>query len=157
MATAKRQQSNAMLYTTIIFVALFIAATVVAIVFYVEAEEKRAALATLQSQTDELATSSELKKMSALVGAKQPRKSRVGTMVNYLDQTVSLIVGGLPADTTAEVKVGGAEHKVKQSLNQLAQNYPDFQDDDPNTVGLVRTIEKLSDKLVNNIAAKKRA
>jgi hypothetical protein len=112
-----------MLYTVITFVGLFIVSTVVAVIFYLQAEKHRTDAATLQSQMDELADSAELRKIGAMVGAKQPRKSRLGTMVDYLDGTVSLIVGGLPEDTSAEVKVDTANRKVKDLLESLAQQH----------------------------------
>ena len=41
MPAHRRKQTNAMLYTLITFVGLFIAATTVAVIFYVKAEEYR--------------------------------------------------------------------------------------------------------------------
>jgi hypothetical protein len=121
MPAGKRQQNSAMLYTVITFVGLFIVSTVVAVIFYLQAEKHRTDAATLQSQMDELANSAELRKIGAIVGAKQPRKSRLGTMVDYLDGTVSLIIGGLPEDTSAEVKIDTTNRKVKDILALLAQ------------------------------------
>lgn len=123
MPVGKRQQNNAMLYTVVTFVGLFIISTVVAVIFYLQAEKNRTKAVTLQTQMDELANNSEMQKIGAIVGAKQPRKSRVGTMVDYLDRTVSLIVGGLPEDTSAEVKVDNANRKVKNILESLAQQH----------------------------------
>jgi len=111
-----------MLYTTITFVALFLVATVAAVVFYLKSEEYRTEAANLKNQRDELATSAEIRKIGALVGEKQPRKSRLGTMVNYLDQTVTLILGGLPdEDASAQVKVDTASRKVKDILELVSQ------------------------------------
>ncbi len=123
MPAGKRQQNSAMLYTVITFVGLFIVSTVVAVIFYLQAEKHRTEAVTLQSQMDELANSAELRKIGAIVGAKQPRKSRLGTMVDYLDGTVSLIIGGLPEDTSAEVKVDTTNRKVKDILELLAQQH----------------------------------
>lgn len=123
MPAGKRQQNSAMLYTVVTFVGLFIVSTVVAVVFYLQAEKHRTDAATLQSQMDELASKAELGKVGAIVGAKQPKKSRLGTMVDYLDGTVSLIIGGLPEDTSAEVKVDTANRKVKDILELLAKQH----------------------------------
>jgi hypothetical protein len=123
MPAGKRQQNSAMLYTVIVFVGLFIVSTVVAVIFYLQAEKHRTDAVTLKSQMDELASDAELRKIGAIVGAKQPRKSRLGTMVDYLDGTVSLIIGGLPEDTSAEVKVDTADRKVKDILESLAQQH----------------------------------
>ena len=41
MPAGKRQQSNTVLYTLILFVGLFIVSSVLAVVFYTQAEENR--------------------------------------------------------------------------------------------------------------------
>jgi hypothetical protein len=111
-----------MLYTTITFVFLFLVTTVAAIVFYLKSEEYRTEAANLQNQRDELATSAEIRKLGAVIGEKQPRKSRLGTMVDYLDETATLILGGLPdEDTSAQVKVDTANRKVKDILELVSQ------------------------------------
>jgi hypothetical protein len=123
MPIGKRQQSGAMLYTVITFVGLFLVSTVIAVVFYLQAEKQRTKALTLQTQMDELASPAEMQKIGAIVGAKQPRRSRLGTMVDYLDDTVSLIIGGLPEDKSAEVKVDNANRKVKETLELLSQQH----------------------------------
>lgn len=134
MPPGKRPQSNTMLYTTITFVALFIVATAVAVVFYMKAEEYRTEAANLQNQRDELASSSEIRKLGALIGDKQPRKSRLGTMVDYLDETVTLILGGLPDDeASAQVKVDTANRKVKGILELVSHPRTDATAPTPET------------------------
>lgn len=123
MPAGKRQQNSAMLYTVVTFVGLFIVATAVAVIFYLQAEKHRTEAAALQSQVDEIASSAEVRKLGAIVGAKQPKKSRLGTMVDYLDGMVSLTIGGLPEDTSAEVKVDTVNRKVKDVLESLAQQH----------------------------------
>ncbi len=59
MPARRRKQSNAMLYTLITFVGLFIATTTVAVIFYVKAEEYKTGEADLQGQLKNLATSTE--------------------------------------------------------------------------------------------------
>jgi hypothetical protein len=93
------------------------------VVFYLQAEKHRTKALTLQNQMDELASGAEMQKIGALVGTKQPRKSRLGTMVDYLDNMVSLIIGGLPEDKSAEVKVDAANRKAKEILELLAQQH----------------------------------
>ena len=150
MPAGKRQQSSAMLYTLITFVGLFIAATIIAVIYYVKAEEHRTNAADLQIQIDELATSRQRREMGTIVGAKQARKSRLSTMVDYLDQAVSLIVGGVAEPTSAEVKVKNANREVRKALN-LAQEHIDIGSADPNTTGLTRVIKELKAKLDNTI------
>ena len=125
MPAGRRLQSNTMLYTLITFVGLFIVATTLAIIFYVKSENHRTKATTLQSQINELATSAELQKIGTIVGATQGRKSRLGTMVDYLDTATSLILGGLPEETSAEVKVNTVNRKVKDLLKSLTEQHLD--------------------------------
>src|SRR4030042_2563898 len=112
MPARRRKQSNAMLYTLITFVGLFIATTTVAVIFYVKAEEHRGNLEDAQREIRNLASEKEQQALGSMVGAKQGQKSWLGTMVDYLDQTVILVVGGTVEPTTAEVKVKNAGAKV---------------------------------------------
>ena len=50
MPARKRQETNAILYALIAFVALFIIAATFAVIYYVRAEEYRTKEASLQSQ-----------------------------------------------------------------------------------------------------------
>lgn len=150
MSPAKRQQSDAMLYTLILFVGLFIAATTVAVIYYVKFEDQRTITEKAQSDLGEIATPAELQRIGTIVGTKQARKSRLATMVDYLDQTVYLIIGGLPEDTSAEVKVDTANRDFKNTLT-LAQAHIDPASIDPNTTGLIQIIQKLKTKLDSTI------
>jgi len=152
MSPAKRQQSDAMLYTLILFVGLFIAATTVAVIYYVKFEDQRTITEKAQRDLQEIATSSELQRIGTIVGAKQARKSRLATMVDYLDEVVYLIIGGLPEDTSAEVKVNTANRNFKDTLT-LAQAHIDPAGIDPNTTGLVQIVQKLKTELDNTIKA----
>jgi len=149
MPIGKRAQSSAMLYTLITFVGLFIIATTFAVIYYVKAEKQRTIAADSQSKLGEMATDVELRKTGTLVGAKQPRKSRLGTMLDYLDEMVGLVTGGVPEETSAEVKVESASRKARETLELLAGKYPDIGSEDPNTTGLIRLLEKLKTKLDN--------
>ena len=147
MPVHRRKQSNALLYTLITFVGLFIAATTIAIIYYVQAEDYRTKLADTENKIDDLASKEELSKIGIIVGTKQPRKSRLGTMVGYLDQTVSLIVGGVPEATSAEVKITDVNTAVANTMKAV-QEHIDIAD--PNKTGLVQIIAELTAELVNS-------
>jgi len=151
MPAGKRQQGSPLLYTLIVFVFLFVAATTVAVIYYVRAEEYRKSVSDLQRQINELVTGEQLQKIGAIVGTKQPRQSWLGTMVEYLDQIVTLMVGGVPEPTSAEVKVNDARRRFEDTLS-LVQEYVDI-GADPNIVGLVPLMEKLKMRLDNTIQA----
>lgn len=146
-----------MLYTLITFVGLFIASTTVAVIYYVKAEEHRTSLEEAVRTRDELANDREQQATGAIVGAKKPpRASWIGTMVNHLDHTVSLVVGGVPEESTsAEVKVANADTEVLNALN-LSKQYIDIPEPnltDPNIIGLVPVVKQLAAELKNIIDA----
>jgi hypothetical protein len=148
MPAGKRQQTDVMLYTLVAFVGLFIAATTVAVIYYVKFEDQRTIASDSKSELEKWANMSEQRKgLGKIVGTIPRGKSGVGTMVNYLDGTVSLIIGGMPEDTSADIKFGTANRKTREVLDPLAKEYTDFENIDPNTTGLIPTIEKLKAKL----------
>jgi len=147
MPAHRRKQSNAMLYTLITFVGLFIAATTIAVIYYVKAEEHRTGLEDTQRQINDLATDRERQAIGSIVGTKPSGKTWLGTMIAYLDGTVSVVVGGVPEPTSAEVKVNNTNTKVMNALN-LAKDHIGIGDpNDPNKVNLVQTIKDLTAEL----------
>ena len=151
MPARRRKQSNAMLYTLITFVALFIATTTVAVIYYVKAEEYKTALADLQRDIDQLATDRERNALGSTVGAKQGQDTYLGLLAGYVDQTVTMIVGGVPATDSAEIKVTGAGTEVDNALD-LAKGYITISD--PNRIGLIQTIKDLAAVLDSTTKAK---
>jgi len=151
MPARRRKQSNAMLYTLITFVGLFIATTTVAVIYYVKAEEYRTAQTDLQRDIDNLATERERQALGSIVGTKQPNKTQLGTMVDYLDKAVTLITGGVAESTSAEVKVNNSNAEFTNSL-KLAQQYINI--GDPNTTGFVQIVRGLKGELDNTVSAK---
>ncbi|MHC4685925.1 MAG: BRCT domain-containing protein [Planctomycetota bacterium] len=64
-------------------------------------------------------------------------------MVDYLDEMVTLVVGGVPEPTSAEAKVNNVNARVRKILEP-----------DPNMIGLVPIIEGLQAALKNTINAR---
>jgi len=151
MPARRRKQSNAMLYTLITFVGLFIAATTIAVIYYVKAEEHRTAEADLQGDMDDLATDRERSALGGTVGAKTGRETWLGLMIAYVDETATMVVGGEPEPTSAELKVADANSAAVDAIS-LAGNHIDI--GDPNTIGLVPVIESLAAALDNARKAK---
>lgn len=146
MPPATRQQSSAVLYTLIVFVGFFIAATTIAVIYYIKAEEYRTTAATLDSQINDLADSRERQALGTIVGTKQSNKTWLATMTDYLDQSIRIIAGGVPEPTSAEVKVKNALTETTNAL-KLAQGYIGISTLDPNSAGLVRIIQGLKTAL----------
>ena len=140
-----------MLYTLITFVGLFITATTIAVIYYVQAEDYRTKLADTESQINELADTKERNSMGTIVGKKLQRTSWLGTMVGYLDQTVSFIVGGVPESISAEVKINNVNTAISNAMNTAAEHIDIAE---PNTTGLVQIIGNLAAELNNTINSK---
>ena len=151
MPARRRKQSNAMLYTLITFVGLFITATTIAVIYYVQAEDYRTKLADTENQINDLADIKERNSMGTIVGKKPQRTSWLGTMVGYLDQTLSLIVGGVAESTSAEVKINNVNTAILNAMN-TAKEHIDIAD--PNTTGLVQIIGNLAAELNNILNSK---
>ena len=152
MPAHRRKQSNAMLYTLITFIGLLIVATTIAVIYYVKTEEYRDKAIKAESNLEEIIKPAEqLKGLGKIVGTVPIGKSALGTMANYLDETVCLIVGGVPEATSAEAKVSDANTKRDNALKS-AQEHLDITE--PNTTGLVQIIGDLTAKLNNTINAK---
>jgi len=164
MPARRRKQSNAMLYTLITFVGLLIVATTIAVIYYVKTEEYRNIADQAESNLEEMATPEQWRDRGKIVGKipeilGRPRKAGetyLGKMVEYLDETVSLIISGVPESTSAEVKIGNVDIKnpnttVAKALTS-AQEYIDIAE--PNTTGLVQIIGGLTAELENTKKAK---
>jgi len=151
MPARRRKQSNAMLYTLITFVGLFIATTTVAVIYYVKAEEYKTAEADLQRDIDILATDRERQALGTIVGTQQPGKTILGTMVDYFDKTVVMVVGGVAEPNSVEVKVTNSNTDFSNA-QELAKEHITI--GDPNTTGLIQIVRGLKAELDKTINAK---
>jgi len=124
MPAGKRRQSNAMLYTLITFVALFVVATTAAVIYYVRAEELRTQAKGLQDEMDKLVTRDESRNLGAIVGTKLPGQSNLGTVVEHLNEVVALVKGTPVRVTSAEVKVSEARQAVQPLLDKARAYIP---------------------------------
>jgi len=143
MPAGKRPQTNGWQYAALTFIGLFIAVAVVAIVFYIKFEEQKTNANTARSDLAEMAKPIEVNRKGALVGSKLKDKSYMGTMLGYFDEMVSLTLGGPAGDDSAEVKHANAMGKTKQAFESLNIT------DDPNTAGLIPTVELLKARIDN--------
>jgi len=149
MPARNRPQSNAMLYTLITFVGLFIIATTTAVIYYVKFEEQRTTINQSKRDLGEMVNRSEWQNKGKIIGTRQVPKTWLGTVVDYLDKLVIQIIGGPSKDTSAEEKINTVNKTIENTLQMLAQEYLDIETIDPNTTGLIQIIEKLKTKLDN--------
>ncbi len=149
MAIGKKSSGDSTLYALIAFVALFIVSATVAVVFYLKFEEQRGLAETAQRRLDEIVSPVQVQKIGALVGTDQrPEKTRLGSMLAYLDRAVSLIVPGVPPDTSAEVKVQEAAVKVRDIIAEIKKQNPELADIDPNS-SMLQVTDKMMTVLAN--------
>jgi len=146
MPAGKRQQSNTVLYTLILFVGLFIVASVLAVVFYTKAEDNRSKVADLERTIGDLASTSEQNRLSSLVGAKSG--SYLRTLLDHHDGATAVILGVPVEATSSEVKSDQAKKKTQEAV-QMAQAHIKLETIDPNT-GLIPIISKL-DAVLNDL------
>ncbi len=124
MPPGKRRQSNAMLYTLVTFVALFVVATTVAVIYYVRAEDLRTKNKDAETKLRDLASSEEQRRVAEIVGEKTSGQSYLGTMNEYMDQLVGMVIGPPIPATTVQVKVTKDIPRVIAPLIAQAQGQP---------------------------------
>jgi predicted nucleic acid-binding Zn-ribbon protein len=117
MATRQGSQSNAMLYSLITFVALFIAATVCAVIFYVKSEEYRTNSENAMEDLAKVANVRENSNLTKIVGKPESGASYIGTMQTVVNQLYTMILGkAVPESTPATVMLNEISMAVKNSL-----------------------------------------
>jgi hypothetical protein len=147
MAVARQDQSNTMLYTAIVFVALFLIAAVVAVVFYVKAEDWRNKYTQSQNQLEEVASSSEVSNLGNIVGQKGS-DTRVRQLIGYLDNLYKMDTGLAPQETSAEAKLIDLTSKYNDVLAKLPKEFGIVtQPNDVNTPGIFRIVDIYNNKL----------
>jgi hypothetical protein len=113
-----------MLYTLVTFVALFVVATTVAVIYYVKAEDLRTKNADADKKLREMVSSDEQRRVGEIVGDKAPgQSSYLGSMAEYMDQLVGMVLGKPVPATTAQVKVTKDIPRVINPLLAQAQPY----------------------------------
>ena len=149
MAARQASQSNAMLYSMVTFVALFIIAAILAVVYYVKSEDFRTQAELAAEDLRSIANASEKGSLARIVGKPTQGKSYLGTMQQVVDNLYSFILGQQPADNfPATVKFNEISMKIAAlNKNVLAEDVnPAI---GPNGVALLKTIEELKLKLDN--------
>ncbi len=145
MAVARQDQSGTMLYTVITFVALFIVAAVLAVIFYLKSEDWRNQYTTSQEEMAEIASQNQVRNIGTLVGQKDRAQSRVGQLLGYIDQLYVMLVGVQSQETSAEVKI----NKIQNDYNDILARMPREMklSTDANGIGAFALIKKYNSKL----------
>jgi hypothetical protein len=105
MPPGKRRQSNAMLYTLVTFVALFVIATTAAVIYYVRAEDLRTKNKDSEQKLKDLASADEQRRVGDIVGEKMSGQSYLGTMNGYMEKLVGMVMDKPLPTSTVQVKV----------------------------------------------------
>ena len=147
MAVRQGSQNNAMLYSLITFVALFIIAIVCAVIFYVKSEEYRTNNENNLAKLDEVANRSEQMRLTQIVGKPERTQSYLSTMNSLLDSLYEMMLGkAVPEDTPATVKFNEITMAAKSTLvdNLGSDASPVF---GPDGIAILKTVEDLKQKL----------
>ena len=145
MAVARQGQSNTMLYTVITFVGLFVVVAILAVILYLKSEDWRNQYLTGRQELNELVSQDQLRDIGSLVGQKDRSQSRLGQLVEYIDQLYLMLVGIPPQETSAEVKVAEMQTKYRDILAKLPNDIT--LSPDANGVGALKLMEIYDNKL----------
>ena len=145
MAIARQEQSGTMLYTVITFVALFIVAAVLAVIFYLKSEDWRDQYTKVQQETADIATQNQVRNIGTIVGQKERNQSRLGQLIGYVDQLYEMLVGVQPQETSAEVKMTEIQADYNDILAKLPKGM--LLSTDTNETGIFRLIGNYNSKL----------
>ena len=139
-------QSNAMLYSLITFVGLFVIATVCAVIFYVKSEEYRTQYEAKRTDMEKIAKEREQTTISRIVGKPESGKSYLATMQGLVDKLYRAVTGqDASEEIPADVKVNEAIMQINTTLQALGTDAnPAF---GPDGVALLNTINDLKQKL----------
>jgi len=152
MPPGKQSQSNAMLYTVITFVGLFIIAATCAVIFYVKAEDYKTRLTNNEAALNEIATPTERNKLAQIVGKAKRGKSMLGTLNDLLNEMIIAVTGEVAAEAPASVRANDANIKINTTAERLFNAGVISSSENVNLVGL---IEQLSSQLDAALTAKR--
>ncbi|MBL7216027.1 MAG: hypothetical protein ISS71_10150 [Phycisphaerae bacterium] len=151
MATRQASQSNAMLYSLITFVALFIIATVCAVIFYVKSEEYRTNSENHAADLAKIANPTENRNLAKIVGKPEGGKTYLATMQTVVDELYKMILGkAVPENTPATVKLNEISAAVKSTLiDDPAMDELVTPVYGPDGIAILKSVEDLKQELEN--------
>lgn len=146
MAAGRSQDSS--LVAIIIFVALFIASTVFAVVFYLKITDMQKTVQDSEKKIEAVASAKELRGLGSLAGKDLPRKSVLGSMLARFDELTAIVLGSVPENASVDDKLATAKQKSRMITDQLTDSIGA----DANSVGLVQALETLKSRYDENKA-----
>ena len=147
MATRQESQSNAMLYSLVTFVTLFIAATVCAVIFYTKSEGYRTNYENSAADMLKIANAAENRNLAKIVGKPESGKTYLGTMQTVTDDLYKMILGkAVPEDTPATVKFNEISMAVKSTIidDPEVEATPVY---GPDGIAILKSVESLKQEL----------
>ncbi|MCK5565190.1 MAG: hypothetical protein KAJ07_08075 [Planctomycetes bacterium] len=122
MPAGKPSQSNAMMYTMIMFVALFFIAGTCAVLFYTSSENYKAQANDLTGKISSLASEKEQRELSKSVGKRKGKETYFSMMSGYIDELTSAVTGEMTDETTLSARVNDAKEQINKMMEQLGQD-----------------------------------
>lgn len=145
MPAPRQSQNGAMLYTVITFVSLFVIATVIAVLYYIDAEDTRLQLESSDLQLEKLVSPKESRDIIGLIGETEGRKSRLGQILGYIDQTYKMFTGLESNEISAKEKFSIVEMKFTETLANIPEEM--IANSEPNSPGVFRIIQMYKNEL----------
>ncbi len=154
MPAGKRQNDNGYLIATVVLAGLFLISAIIAILFYVKYEEQRTTAENAVMELNEVITDRQQRQVGSIVGEVPRDESTLGALHSYFNDLTQVSLGGVPEDTSAEAKVLEARSKKNSLLNEFTEQYPDFNDMDPNSTGFLQLVNNLDSNLNSTLVVK---
>ncbi len=145
MPAPRQSQNGAMLYTVITFVGLFIIATVIAVLYYLNAENFRIQLEDSKTELEAMASPKEVRNLKGLVGEKEGRKSRLGQTLDYINQMYQMFTGVESEEISAKEKFASVETKFTEVIADMPEGMSASAE--PNLPGVFRITKMYKNKL----------
>jgi hypothetical protein len=151
MAVAKRQQGSPIFLTLVIFIALFVIATIFSVVYYVKSEEQTTNFENAKNELARWVRPSEQGNVSTVVGTVPAGNSATGVLIDNIDNLATMIAGKQPMDASVQVKFEAASKAVKDTVLPYFVKYVTAEPNDVNSTSLTRVISVIGTKLDNAI------
>lgn len=134
MPAPRQGQSNAMLNSLITFVALFIIATVAAIVCYVKLDEAKTIADNETRSRRELADDQQQRQAATIVGSKEDSESYFGAVVNKYNRLYQLVTGKIPEEGKS---IESANEQLMLNVKRLKGQFEGNRFDDASILPMI--------------------
>lgn len=145
MAAPKSGQGGSSLAAVITLTALFLIAAAAAVVFYLKAENYRTQAQNAEKNLNQWVSRSEQSNWVANVGEGKSGVTKVGSMLQYVDELTRMTLGQVPADSSVESKLAAIKEKFQAVLAELGSQADLFKGASADNTGMLTALEQMKD------------